>query len=221
MTTHYHVKTDSEAWTLCNSIFPTDYEYDSSRSNGAGYPTYGSTSATLPHAYYNYICDLGDRLELNLCGENWESDTVNIWIDDEPEAVSTDDEPGDIAPDAYIATATAASEAVRTCDSLHPLFAPSVQQRITICIDEPTQPAIFAGLRAEVPGLPSDILTRYCDMIGLPWGTCTASARFVEYGNGKGHYIVDGAVSARIGHELEFLQSCTALLFDMAADNRK
>ena len=90
---------------------------------------------------------------------------------------------------------------------------------ISTLIDERTQPAIFAGLRADVPGLPSDILTRYCDMIGLPWGACTASARFVEYGNGKGHFIVEGAVSARIGNELEFLQSCTALLFDEAKRN--
>lgn len=42
----------------------------------AGYPIFRSSVE-----YYNYICDLGDRLEVNL--ESGE--TVNIWIDETEE----------------------------------------------------------------------------------------------------------------------------------------
>lgn len=85
MTHSIHVSTIGEAWNLANQLFPTDYEKDEECSKNAGYPIFRSTSKTLPNAFYNYICDLNSRLEINLCGANWEGDTYNISFDSRPE----------------------------------------------------------------------------------------------------------------------------------------
>lgn len=66
------VNSSKQAWIEADRIFPTDYEYDSYSSAKAGYAVYRSTSADH---YYCYICDLGNRLEVNI-----ENETVNIWI---------------------------------------------------------------------------------------------------------------------------------------------
>lgn len=71
----------AEAWEIVNGIFPTDYEKDESSSKNAGYPVYRSTA---DGHYYDYICDLNDRLEVNLKDGNR---TVNIWIEAEQEPV--------------------------------------------------------------------------------------------------------------------------------------
>ena len=71
------VKSKQEAWRKADIIFPTDYMKDNIRSNRAGYDIYYSTAAGVDA----WISDLGDRLEVNM--ENGE--TVNIWIDDEPQ----------------------------------------------------------------------------------------------------------------------------------------
>ena len=60
------------AWKLVDEIFPTDYNEDMVASEKAGYKVYRS-----PLSYYDYICDLGDRLEINL----HTGKTINIWID--------------------------------------------------------------------------------------------------------------------------------------------
>lgn len=61
------VKNMAEAWDLANMIFPTDYEKDEERSLKAGYPVYGSTAEGR---HYDYICNLNDRLEINLADGN-------------------------------------------------------------------------------------------------------------------------------------------------------
>ena len=71
------VKSKQEAWRKADIIFPTDYMKDDNRSNRAGYDIYHSTVAGVNA----WISDLGNRLEVNL--ENGE--TVNIWIDEEPQ----------------------------------------------------------------------------------------------------------------------------------------
>lgn len=69
------VKTTAEAWEAANKMLPTDYQKDEESSQRAGYPIYRSTAAD----HYNfYICDLNDRLEVNMNGES-----VNIWIREE------------------------------------------------------------------------------------------------------------------------------------------
>lgn len=69
------VKTTAEAWEAANKMFPTDYQKDEESSQRAGYPIYRSTAAGH---YSFYICDLSDRLEVNMNGES-----VNIWIREE------------------------------------------------------------------------------------------------------------------------------------------
>lgn len=71
------VKSRKEAWNKADIIFPTDYAKDEARSSRAGYTVYYSTAKGVAA----WISDLGDRLEINL--ENGE--TVNIWIDKEPQ----------------------------------------------------------------------------------------------------------------------------------------
>lgn len=72
------VKNYEEAWEIVNGIFPTDYEKDEEGSQRAGYPIYRSTA---DGHYYDYICDLNDRLEVNLKDGN---QTINVWIESEP-----------------------------------------------------------------------------------------------------------------------------------------
>ena len=71
------VKSKQEAWRKADAIFSTDYAKDDIRSNRAGYDIYHSTAAGVNA----WISDLGNRLEVNM--ENGE--TVNIWIDEEPQ----------------------------------------------------------------------------------------------------------------------------------------
>lgn len=71
-----------DAWTEVHKIFPTDYEYDTSRSERAGYPIYYSTVASVNA----WISDLGNRLEVNLP----DGKSVNIWIEASMEATASD-----------------------------------------------------------------------------------------------------------------------------------
>lgn len=77
------VSSIQEAWKKADEIFPTDYEKDEGSSELAGYPIYRSTAEGH---HYDCICDLGNRLEVNLGNGKIE----NIWIEqsaDEPEDV--------------------------------------------------------------------------------------------------------------------------------------
>lgn len=65
-------KTRKAAWEIADELFPEGYTRDARRSDGAGYDTYTSNVN-----YYAYICDLGDRLELNFA----DGKTVNVWIE--------------------------------------------------------------------------------------------------------------------------------------------
>jgi hypothetical protein len=76
------VMTREDAFKEVNLIFPTDYEKDYSSSERAGYDIYRHRELN----YYNWISDLGNRLEVNL-HSNSKNETINIWI--EPEAYIT------------------------------------------------------------------------------------------------------------------------------------
>ena len=71
----------TEAWKKANAMFGGDYELDEAGSKNAGYDIYRSTAEGK---YYWYICDLGDRLEVNM-----DNETVNIWI--EPQKYTLDE----------------------------------------------------------------------------------------------------------------------------------
>ena len=79
MMLHINALNREEAWNRVNELFPADYEEDIRSSSRAGYPVYRSTMDTET-AHYNYICDLGTTLEVNLTEENWKSTTVRINI---------------------------------------------------------------------------------------------------------------------------------------------
>ena len=66
------VNSRSDAWKIVDEIFPMDYEKDEISSKNAGYPVF---RATGDGNYYNYICCLNDRMEVNFSGGK----TVNIW----------------------------------------------------------------------------------------------------------------------------------------------
>lgn len=60
-----------EAWEIAGGMVDGDYSKDENRSQRAGYPIY----ATREH--YEYICDLGCRLEVN----KKDGSSINIWIE--------------------------------------------------------------------------------------------------------------------------------------------
>lgn len=74
------VKNRQAAWAEANRLFPTDYEKNDRASKRAGYDIYDSTS----EGNDSWISDLGNRLELNIWGDNGVEST-NIWIEEEPE----------------------------------------------------------------------------------------------------------------------------------------
>lgn len=65
-----------QAWEIVDEIFPTDYTENTIKTKNAGYPIYDSNLGDE----HGYICDLGDRLEVNLANGK----TINVWIDFEP-----------------------------------------------------------------------------------------------------------------------------------------
>lgn len=67
------VSSREKAWKEVNKLFPTDYEKDEQSSSNAGYDIYRHSTLN----FYNWISDLGCRLEVNLG-----SQTINIWIED-------------------------------------------------------------------------------------------------------------------------------------------
>ena len=67
-------KDKDHAFLEADKLVKYDYEYDVVRSQRAGYPIYFTTKEGVNE----WICDLGDRLEVNM--ENGKS--VNIWIKD-------------------------------------------------------------------------------------------------------------------------------------------
>lgn len=73
------VNSIKEAWEMVNEIFPTDYTENTIKTRNAGYPVFDSNLGDEN----GYICDLGNRLEVNLA----DGTTVNIWIETAQEKV--------------------------------------------------------------------------------------------------------------------------------------
>lgn len=93
MTLHIHALNREEAWNRVNELFPSDYAEDPRSSSRAGYPVYRSTMDTET-AHYNYICDLGTTLEVNLTDKDWKSTTVRVnIIEQEPEPKEREHKP--------------------------------------------------------------------------------------------------------------------------------
>jgi hypothetical protein len=71
------VNSREQAWREADNLFPTDYIKDEKKSDAAGYDIYCSTC----DGTNAWISDLDNRLEINLTT----GETVNIWIEEEPQ----------------------------------------------------------------------------------------------------------------------------------------
>lgn len=74
------VKNMAEAWRKADNIFPTDYILNSEATERCGYPIYSSTAL----GNGSWISDLGTRLEINIESDG-DTETINIFIEEEPE----------------------------------------------------------------------------------------------------------------------------------------
>lgn len=76
MTDKKTYKSEFDAWKWVHEMFPgTQWYLDHESSERAGYKTYRDTEE-----FYNYVCELGDRLEVNLKEGN---QTINLWLEKE------------------------------------------------------------------------------------------------------------------------------------------
>jgi hypothetical protein len=79
MTDKKTFKSEFDAWKWIHEMFPgTQWYFDHESSERAGYKTYRDIEE-----FYNYVCELGDRVEVNLKEGNR---TINLWLEkEEPE----------------------------------------------------------------------------------------------------------------------------------------
>lgn len=178
-----------EAWNMANEIFPTDYEKDEESSQRAGYPIYRSTAEGR---HYDYICDLNDRLEVNLADNNR---SINIWIE------SGSDESTSEGVEAMYA-----AKELGKCIS--PLFEPEIYTEITLVVDgikwnsNEAEKKVYEGLKRGETWLASDLVESYCDNNGIRWGVIKGvHIQHYEYGKGGengGHFVVTAYVGKRI-----------------------
>ena len=79
MTDKKTFKNEYDAWKWIHEVFPdTQWYLDHESSERAGYKTYRDIEE-----FYNYVCELGDRVEVNLKEGNH---TINLWLEkEEPE----------------------------------------------------------------------------------------------------------------------------------------
>lgn len=186
-------KNIQEAWETVNQIFPTDYEKDEASSQNAGYPIYRSTAEDR---YYDYICDLNDRLEINLHDGN---KSINVWIEAEPEQDETKE---------GVAAMHAAKELGKV---ISPLMDMETYTEITLVVDgskwnsNEIEKKVYDGLKRDESWLASDLVASYCDNNGIRWGVIKGlHISHYDHGeNGKngGHFIVTAYIGKRVGKE--------------------
>ena len=76
MTDKKTFKNEFQAWEWIKEMFPdTEWKFDKESSERAGYKTYRDANE-----FYNYICMLNDRVEVNLKEGN---QTINLWLEEE------------------------------------------------------------------------------------------------------------------------------------------
>ena len=174
----------NEAWTMAAEIFPTELQKDDESSSRAGYPIYRSTTR-----HYCYICELGNRLEINLD----DGRTINIWINPENEATETA---------RYIEEVHAARE---HGEQITPH---RIENRIklTFCINgyswsSDREKIIYKALkntkrRADII---TELITAYCEVNAIPWGIMdTTNAQHISNGKpNEGHFIISAYITPR------------------------
>lgn len=97
-------KSEFDAWKWVHEMFPdTQWYFDHESSERAGYKTYRDTEE-----FYNYVCELNDRVEVNLKDGNR---TINLWLEKEVKE--------DVAQENYRNYEITARELTTICDSLY------------------------------------------------------------------------------------------------------
>ena len=188
------VKSMNEAWRKANEIFPTDYEQDTKCSERAGYPVYRSTSEGH---YYDYICDLGDRLEINLSN----GETINIWVETET------DEPTEAEIQQMVAdTKTAVEAGKRGFSHLDPKPA-TIYSFCVMHTDYATNKAehdFAEALNCSDDSmkvrLAIDYISAWCDANGIPWGSIEIfhkPYKYEHHNKGNYHFVFDAVVTMR------------------------
>ena len=199
MTKNYTVKSTAEAWNKANEIFPTDYERDNQRSERAGYPVY--SSAAEGH-WYDYICDLDDRLELNLSN----GDTVNIWV--EADEIEGDDQPTEAEIQQMVADTHTAKEAGKA-GFVH--IEPQAATIYHFCVmhtdydgnaaENAMAEALDRSDEFMRVQLASDYAASWCDANGILWGSIEIFHKPYKYDHhreGNYHYVFTAIVTPRI-----------------------
>lgn len=170
-----------EAWGIVNQIFPTDYEKDEDSSQRAGYSIYRSTA---DGRYYDYICDLGNRLEINLEDGN---KAINVWIEAKAE------------PDNNKESVEAMHSAKELGKTISTLFGLENCIKITFSVNgckfeaDETERKVYAGLKRGESWLAHDIISSYCDNHGIRWAIIEGlHIAHYEHNNGKddGHFVI-------------------------------
>lgn len=198
MTKHFNANSTAQAWNKVNEIFPTDYEHDSDSSKRAGYPVYRSTA---DGHWYDYICDLGDHLEINLSN----GDTVNVWIkDDEADtfAEPTEAEVQQMVDD------TKAAEAAGKSGWSH--IAPKPATIYSFCVmhtdydpnkaEHDFAEALNHSDDSMKVRLASDFVSAWCDANDVPWGSIEIFHKPYKYNHSKEgnyHFTFDAVVTLR------------------------
>lgn len=188
------VKNMTEAWDLVNMIFPTDYEKDEEGSLKAGYPIYRSAAEGR---HYDYICDLNDRLEINLEDGN---KTVNIWVEQTEAEQKAEEEEIQKSVEARKAVMELGKEA-------YLLLEPEQYTEITLVVDgskwnpNSTERKVYDGLKREESWLAGDLIASYCENHDIRWGTIK-DVKYQYYKHGKdeengGHFVISGYVGIR------------------------
>lgn len=185
MAKRFEAKSIQEAWDIVNTIFPTDYDENIQSSERAGYPIYRST---IEH--YDYICDLGCRLEINLKDGN---KTINVWVVNEAEEkipeLPTKEEIKETAANQYT-------------------FEPEQVQLVRVFVmgykfENEANRAVYKVMRNNEDfrksQIASDVVEAYCEDKGIEWGTIRV-INITHYENEKdsGHYVIEAIVGARI-----------------------
>lgn len=178
-----------EAWGMVNEIFPTDYKKDEESSQRAGYPIYRSTA---DGRYYDYICDLNSRLEVNLADGNR---SINIWIESSPEETASE-------------SVEAMHAAKELGKSIHTLLELETYTEVTLVVDggrlnqDETERKVYNGLKRDESWLASELVASYCDNHGIRWGVIKG-VNITHYSHGDkeedgGHFVITAYVGKRI-----------------------
>ena len=182
--------TKEEAWKHVQKIFPTEYAKDEEATEYAGYPIYRST---VEGYWWNWICDLGNCLEVNLM----DGTTIRVYIAEKEEA-----EDGGMTDEEALESVNRIKAAKSVGNSISPMFGEQAAIKLTFCVDgdvsgSEVEKKVYEGLRRGDSWLASDLVEAYCNKRQIPWKTITiANTQHYAHGRmGAGHYIIDAIVT--------------------------